>query len=98
MKTRMEKWAKYREKIKNTPESKFKKKPFFVSSSEEEAAAILEKGNVSSAVTMNSLPKKRLTPYGVYLSHKRNVFIMKLILLCLAIVGMILLWLLWVRK
>ncbi len=98
MKTRMEKWARYRSKIAATPADKFKNKPHFTNASDEETALLLEKGRASSAVTAKGLPTKKVTPWGVYLSKKRRALIFKFVLLVVAVAGMIALWFLWVRK
>lgn len=98
MKTRMERWARYRKKIQRTPEHKFRSHPHFERTSKEEERSLLEKGSASSAVSLSSLPKKRLTPYGVYLARKRNALIGKFVLLGIAIIGLVLLWFLWVKR
>lgn len=98
MKTRTEKWAKYRAKILRTPDYKFKNKPHFSPTSKEEAALLMDKASASSAVNVSALPRKKPTPYGVYLSKKRNALILKLVLLGLAIIGLVLLWFFWVMK
>ncbi len=98
MKTRIEKWAKYRAKIANTPDYKFKSKPHFSPTSKEEAALLLDKASASSAVNVSALPKKKPTPFGVYLSKKRNALILKFVLLGATIIGLILLWFFWVIK
>ena len=98
MKTRIEKWAKYRAKIANTPDYKFKNKPHFSSTSKEEAALLYDKASASNAVSVSALPRKKPTPYGVYLSKRRNALILKFVLLGLTIVGLVLLWFFWVMK
>lgn len=98
MKSRMQKWAKYRRKIKETPEEKFKFRPHLAPTSKEEAELLLDKGSASSAVSLSSLPKKRITPYGVYLSRNRTILIVKIVFLAITMIGFLLLWFLWVNK
>jgi hypothetical protein len=102
MRTRMEKWARYRAKIVAMPGQKFPKskrlgRPMgdsdlsYVDSLPKSKNAI--RPEAAAALPSN----ENATPYAVYKKRKREWLIVKLALLALAVIGFTLLWFYWVQ-
>ncbi len=99
MKTRKEKWQRYREKILATPADKFPPvsevslRPQTHADKEEIQNSVVS----SSLVIERSTKQKRVTPYAQWVKRQRLLLGFKLFLLLLAVVLLILLYLFWVR-
>lgn len=98
MKTRMEKWASYREKIARTPDEKFKKKKaIYEETSPDEERALSEKALAGGAIILPGLPLLRPVPYQEA-RIRRIVFLVLKVLLAVGVVTLLaLLWAFWVK-
>jgi hypothetical protein len=100
MKTRMKKWARYREKIAATPSTKFSpRKHLELETSSEDAAIVAQTAKSSGAISFASVGGKSIKHSTLYVAYRRKNFaftISKVILLLLAIAGFIVLYFKWV--
>lgn len=97
MKTRMEKWASYRERIAKTPEEKFKKKPHYLAVSQEEVNSLNEKALATGAVLIPSLPVKRPIVFKEAKLRGKIALGAKIFLAVLCFVLLVLLWIFWIK-
>ncbi len=101
MKTRMEKWRRYREKIESLPDDAFpESEPIAVPLSDEDKHTV---GQSSPAVSISypSLGKKgrnRATPYSQYRKRERIVFILEIVAFVVVFILLLLLYFFWVAK
>ncbi len=101
MRTRVAKWARYRAKIKNTPDQKFPRRAADVPQTESDAAVFSQTLAHGAALTYEALPSlKRKKPllYATHVRRARVWLIVKIVALALAIAGFVALWFLWVVK
>lgn len=100
MKTRMKKWAHYRAKIIDTPDSKFgKRKNLELSTSKEDEAMINRTAPSKGAISMEDLgaKKRHSTPYRIYRKRKTMWLVGKCFLLALTLGGFAAWFFLWVK-
>lgn len=98
MKSRTEKWARYRAEIKNTPEAKFpKRKEIIEDASAKDIELIASSTKAQGSISSSGAKKAKGTSYSVYTKRKRAEIIIKAVVTVVAIIGFVLLWFLWVR-
>lgn len=99
MRTRTEKWRRYRDKIEALDESRFPRtEPSPLPLSEEDRKAAIEASQAASlALPGGKKGRRSATPYGRYLRRGRTVLVLEALALVLAIVGLILMYFLWVQ-
>jgi hypothetical protein len=99
MRTRIQKYKHYREKIARTPDNKFPARKTVVrTQTHADKEAIAQSGQATSAVQYKSVPlkKKRITPYSEYSKKKRIWLIIKCVSLLMTIAGFVCLYFFWV--
>ncbi len=100
MQTRMEKHRKYREEIRQTPDSAFERYQTASMSLSSADYQVLDRADtpnaaISYGALLESANKsedpfyKNETPYQVYLRRRKNRLIFELVLLGLALIGMV---------
>ena len=99
MRTRTEKWRRYREKIEALDESRFPRtEPSPLPLSEEDRKAAVEASQAASlALPGGKNGRRPATPYGRYLRRERAILILEMLALLLAIVALLLMYFLWVK-
>jgi hypothetical protein len=99
MRTRIQKYKRYRERIARTPDKKFPVRKVVVrTQTHADKEAIAQSGKATAAVAYKSVPlkKKRITPYSEY-SKKQHVWLMiKCVSLLMTIAGFVCLYFFWV--
>lgn len=99
MKTRIEKYQRYRERIERTPENKFPARRNVVrTQTHADKEAVAQSGKAAAAVDYKSvsLKKKRITPYSEYFKRKRVWLIIKSGSLLLTVAAFVCLYFFWV--
>ena len=98
MKTRTEKWARYRADIRKTPENKFpRRKEIIEDTSANDEIVIAKSTSAKGTISTSGTKKTRGTSYSVYTKRKRAQLIIKLAVTVVVIVAFVLAWFLWVR-
>jgi hypothetical protein len=100
MKTRIQKFKHYRERIARTPEKKFPvRKTVIRSQTHADKEALAQTSKVTAAVAYSSVPlkKKVATPYGVYSKKKRIWLLIKSVSLVLVVAAFVCLYFFWVK-
>ena len=102
MNSRTKKWKRYRKQIAKTPINKFSQRKAIElnASSIEDNVAIKETSPSRGAISMAGIGGKSYhSPlYKQYKTRQKVVFILNLVLLLLAIVGLIILYFYWVKE
>jgi hypothetical protein len=100
MKTRTEKYRRYRAQIQATPESAFPKRGVTDRSQTPlDHEIISHSAQSDGAIAYSSLPlkKKKPTPYAVYAKKKRVWLIVKSVSFVLVLISMTLVYFFWVK-
>jgi hypothetical protein len=101
MKTRIEKYKRYRERIERTPENRFPAHHNAVrTQTHADKEAIAQSGKATAAVAYKSVPlkKKRITPYSEYSKKERVWLMIKGVSLLMTIAAFVCLYFFWVIK
>jgi len=101
MRTRVEKWAPYRARIKRTPDKKFPPRTIEVRQTHADQVALSQTAASSCAIAYQTLPTlktKKPTLYVVYARRKRIWLIIKITSFVFVAVVFVCLWFLWVEK
>jgi hypothetical protein len=99
MKTRIQKYKRYRERIARTPENRFPARKSVVrTQTHADKEVIAQSGKATSAVAYKNVPlkKKRITPYSEYSKKQRVWLIIKSVSLLMTIAGFTCLYFFWV--
>jgi hypothetical protein len=100
MRTRIQKYKRYRERIARTPESKFPpRKTVARSQTHADMETLAQTAKVTAAVAYPSVPlkKKPATPYGEYAKKRRLWLFVKSVSLVLVVIGFVCLYFFWVK-
>jgi hypothetical protein len=100
MKTRIEKYKRYRERIERTPENRFPVHRTAVrTQTHADQEVIAQSGKASVAVAYKSVPlkKKRITPYSEYSKKQRLWLMIKGVSLLMTIIAFVCLYFFWVK-
>ncbi|MFA6619827.1 MAG: hypothetical protein WCS90_01675 [Bacilli bacterium] len=101
MKTRIEKYKRYRERIERTPENKFPVHRNAVrTQTHADKEVIAQSARPASAVAYKSVPlkRKRITPYSEYSKKQRLWLMIKGVSLLMTIAAFACLYFFWVIK
>jgi len=101
MRTRVEKWAHYRARIKRTPDKKFPHRTIEVRQTHADQVALSQTAASSSAIAYQTLPTlktKKPTLYVVYARRKRIWLVIKITSFALVAIAFVCLWFWWVEK
>jgi len=99
MKSRTEKWARYRASIRKTPESKFpKRKEIIEDTSASDEITIASSTNALGTISTSGTKRGKGTSYSVYTKRKRAELIFKLVVTVIVVIAFILAWHLWVVR
>ncbi|MCH3909095.1 MAG: hypothetical protein LKF75_05250 [Bacilli bacterium] len=100
MKTRIQKYRHYREKIAKTPEGKFPSRNHVeLKQTSLDEQVIAQTGKASAALSYKhlSLKERKATPYYEYSKRERIWLIIKSVGLLVAVVGFVCLYFFWVK-
>jgi len=96
MRTRTERWARYRAKILKTPDSKFHSKPHLDAATAEEKEELVDKVRSPGAIFLPSLGRGKVITMKGWRVQTRTLLILKFVLTVLIAIGMVFWWFLWV--
>jgi|LAHS01.1.fsa_nt_gb ferric-dicitrate binding protein FerR (iron transport regulator) len=100
MKSRIQKYKHYRDRIARTPENKFPaRKTVIRSQTHADKEALAQTSKVTSAVAYPSVPlkKKTATPYGEYSKKQRTWLLVKSVSFVLVVAAFVCLYFFWVK-